>query len=123
LPFDAAVARARDALAREGFGVPMEMDVRAILLAKTGEDIGPYLILGACNPPLAKQAIAAEPDIGLLLPCNVIVRAGETDGRTVVAAMDPDAALGVVGNPAVAPVATDAKARLDRALDSLVASD
>jgi uncharacterized protein (DUF302 family) len=121
-PFAEAVARTRAALATQGFGILAEMDVQATLRAKLAHDIGPYLILGACNPPLARQAIDVEPDIGLLLPCNVLLRAPSPAGPVTVAALDPDAALGVVGNPAIAPVAADAKRRLDAALDALAAA-
>ena len=81
-------------------------------------DFPKYIILGACNPPLAHKALSAETEIGLLLPCNVIVYEGK-DGRTVVAAQDPDAALGIVGNPAIAPIAKDARERLVRMIESL----
>ena len=87
VPFAEAVARARDALKAQGFGVLTEIDVQATLRDKLGEDMEPYLILGACNPPLAHRALAADRRIGLLLPCNVVVRAGA--GQTVIEALDP----------------------------------
>lgn len=110
--------RVRDALAAEGFGILSEIDVQAALRDKLGEDIGAYTILGACNPPLARQAIAADPDIGALLPCNVVVRAG-TNGGTDVLAADPDAMLELSAADGLAEVAADAKQRLERALTSL----
>ena len=119
LPFAEAVERTRDALKAEGFGVLSEIDLREKLREKLGVEIDPYLILGACNPPLAYKAIQAEPEIGLLLPCNVIVYA-TSGGRTVVAAVDPDAMLSVVGeSAAVAEVGQDARVRLQRVIESL----
>ena len=116
LPWEAAVAKTKEALGAEGFGVLSEIDIAAKLKEKLGVDFRRYVILGACNPPLAYKALQAEPEIGLLLPCNVIVYdAG--DGSSVVAAVDPDSMTAVVGdNPAVAEVAADAKARLRRAI-------
>ena len=119
IPFAEAVERTRDALKAEGFGVLSEIDLREKLREKLGVEIDPYLILGACNPPLAYKAIQAEPEIGLLLPCNVIVYA-TSGGRTVVAAVDPDAMLSVVGeSAAVAEVGQDARFRLQRVIESL----
>ncbi|MFG2142666.1 DUF302 domain-containing protein [Streptomyces sp. NPDC048696] len=115
--FDTAVTAVRKALADQGFGVLTEIDVKATLKAKLGHDMEDYLILGACNPPLARQALEADRSIGLLLPCNVVVRRdGET---TLVQALDPGTMVTLTGLPTLEPVATDATARLDAALRSL----
>ena len=119
LPYEAAVARTREELSKEGFGVLTEIDVRATLEKKLGVDFRPYIILGACNPPLAHRALTAERDIGLLLPCNVIVYAGDEPGTSVVAAMDPVEALELTGNAEVRPVAEDVRARLERVLEGV----
>ena len=119
LDYDAAVARTKEALAAEGFGILSEIDVAATMKKKLDVDFRPYVILGACNPPLAHRALTAERDIGLLLPCNVIVYADDLPGRSVVAAMDPVEALQLTGNDALAPLAEDVKARLTRVLESL----
>lgn len=120
--FADAVERTRAALAEQGFGVLTEIDVAATMKAKLGADMTPYLILGACNPPLAHQAIGVDPSIGLLLPCNVVVRS--IDGaRTLVQAMDPNVMLTATGNTALAPVAEQARARLTAALDTLSAQE
>jgi uncharacterized protein (DUF302 family) len=116
LPYDAAVERTRAALAEEGFGVLTEIDVRATLKKKLDVDFRPYIILGACNPPLAHRALTAEREIGLLLPCNVIVYAADEDGQSVVSVMDPEAALSLTGNAAVAPLAAEVRSRLERML-------
>ncbi|MCA9676353.1 MAG: DUF302 domain-containing protein [Kofleriaceae bacterium] len=116
--FAGAVAATRAALATEGFGVLTEIDVQATLKAKLGADLAPYLILGACNPPLAHQAITAEPGIGALLPCNVVV-AQQDDGSIAVSAIDPKAMFAVVDNPAVAPIADGVRDRLTRALEAI----
>lgn len=116
-PFDEAVARAKAALKEEGFGVLSEIDVRATLKEKLGVDFERYVILGACNPQLAHRALGAEHDLGLLLPCNVIVH--EHDGKSVVSIVDPDKMLGVVNNPALGPIASEAKARLERVVTAL----
>ena len=119
LPFAEAVERTKEALKAEGFGVLSEIDLQAKLREKLGVELAPYLILGACNPPLAYKALQAEPEVGLLLPCNVIVY-GIAGGRTVVAAVDPDAMLAVVGDSAaIAEVGRDAKLRLQRAIAAL----
>ncbi|GAA3509531.1 DUF302 domain-containing protein [Georgenia daeguensis] len=118
-PFDAAVAAVREALAGQGFGVLTEIDMAATLKKKLDVDIAPQVILGACNPPLAHRALQAEESIGLLLPCNVVVRGG--DGAVVVEALDPQVMVGVTGNPALAAVADDAAARLRAALGALTA--
>lgn len=117
LPFAEAVERTRAALKEQGFGVLTEIDVKETMRQKLGVDFRPYVILGACNPPLAHRAFEAELDIGLLLPCNVVVY--EVEGGSVVAALDPEAALGIVRNPALEPVAREAKERLEKALASL----
>lgn len=114
----AADSRVREALAAEGFGVLSEIDVQAALRDKLGEDIGAYTILGACNPTLASRALAADPDVGALLPCNVVVRAGEAGGTDVLAA-DPDAMLALSAGDGLSGIAADAKQRLQRALDAL----
>ena len=101
----------------EGFGIITEIDMAATLLAKIGKEIPPYRILGACRPVLAAAAVEAEPDIGLLLPCNVVVY--EADGRTVVAGLDPHAMLGLAGAEGIEEIAEDAKQRLVRALDAV----
>lgn len=119
LPYAEAVAKTKAALQAEGFGVLSEIDLREKLKEKLGVDYKHYLILGVCNPPLAYKAVQAEQEIGLLLPCNVIVYDAE-GGGTVVAAIDPHSMVEVVGdNPAIVEVARDARARLERALKTL----
>jgi uncharacterized protein (DUF302 family) len=110
LPFDQAVERVREELKTEGFGVLCEIDVQATLKEKLGVDGEPYTILGACNPPLAHQALQVEPDLGVLLPCNVIVY--QRDGDTHVSAIDAERMLSIVGNEQLAPIAADVKRRL-----------
>ncbi|PYC84694.1 ABC transporter [Streptomyces tateyamensis] len=119
-PFAAAVEQVRTALAEQGFGVLTEIDVQATLRAKIGAELDDYLILGACNPPLAHRAVQADPRIGVLLPCNVVVRTAE--GRTVVEAMNPDVIVQLTGRPELAEVAAEAGTRLRAALASLPAS-
>ncbi len=116
LSYDEAVARTREALAREGFGVLTEIDVRATMKKKLDVDFRPYIILGACNPPIAHRALSAERDIGLLLPCNVVVYAGDDEGTSVVAAMDPVEALQLTGRDDIREMALDVRQRLARAL-------
>jgi uncharacterized protein (DUF302 family) len=116
LPYEDAVQRTKTALGAEGFGILTEIDVAATLKQKLGVDFRPYVILGACNPPLAHRALSAELDLGLLLPCNVIVYADDVPGRSVVRAMDPVEALELTGNAAVAPIAAEVKERVTRAL-------
>ena len=117
LPFEEAVARTRAALADQGFGVLTEIDVQATMKAKLDVEVEPYLILGACNPTLAHQALTLEPTIGLLLPCNVVVRRAQ--GVTVVQAMDPQLMVTVVDKPELRTVADEAGARLQQALATL----
>ncbi|GBD16173.1 hypothetical protein HRbin26_01068 [bacterium HR26] len=117
LPFDQAVERVKEALKVEGFGVLTEIDVQRTLREKLGQEMERYLILGACNPQLAHQALDREREIGLLLPCNVVVR--EVEGGSWVGIADPQAMLSVSGNPALDDLAAEAKARLQRALASL----
>lgn len=120
LPYDDAVTAVRDALGREGFGVLTEIDVRATLKKKLDVDFQPYVILGACNPSMAHRALSAEPDIGLLLPCNVVVYT-PPGGATVVAALDPVEQLKLSGNAAVEPVAQEVRARLERVVEAVAA--
>ncbi|MDN5716593.1 MAG: DUF302 domain-containing protein [Janibacter sp.] len=117
-PFDQTLAATRDALADQGFGVLTEIDLAATLKAKVGADIAPQVILGACRPQLAEQAVAAEASIGLLLPCNVVVRAND-DGRTIVEAVDPGMMVGVTGNEGLQAVAQEADSRLRAALEAI----
>jgi len=116
LTYERAVEAVRAALATEGFGVLTEIDIRATLKKKLDAEFRPYVILGACNPPLAHQALTAERDIGLLLPCNVVVYAGDTPGTSVVAALDPEAMLGLTGRADIRALAGDVKARMARVL-------
>ena len=120
-PFDDTVEAVRAALQDQGFGVLTEIDLKATLKAKLDVDIEPQVILGACRPPLAHAALQAEPSIGLLLPCNVVVRSAGTD-RTVVEALDPDTMVELTGNVKLGEVATDAGARLRSALDAVSGS-
>ena len=118
ISYEEAVERAVAALKDEGFGVLTEIDVKATLKKKLNADFRKYVILGACNPPLAHKALQAEQEIGLLLPCNVIVYEAD-DGGSVVSAMNPMVALGIVDNPALNGVATQATEKLRRALETL----
>lgn len=117
--FDSAVTAVRKALADQGFGILTEIDIKATLKAKLDHDMEDYVILGACNPPLARRALETDRSIGLLLPCNVVVRA---DGdATLVQALDPGTMVTLTGLDALGPVADDATARLDAALSALSA--
>ena len=110
LGFTETADRVRDELKAEGFGVLCEIDVQATLKEKLGVDGEPYLILGACNPPLAHQALEAEPDLGTLLPCNVVVY--QRGSETHISAIDAERMLSIVGNEALAPVAAEVRSRL-----------
>jgi len=118
LPFAEAVERVREELKVDGFGVLCEIDVQATMKAKLGVDGEPYTILGACNPPLAHRALQAEPELGVLLPCNVVVYV--RDGETHVAAVDAERMLSIVGNEELAPVAADVRARLAAVVERVV---
>jgi uncharacterized protein (DUF302 family) len=119
LSFADAVARAREELAAEGFGVLCEIDVQATLQAKLGVDREPYLILGACNPPLAHAALEAEPELGALLPCNVVVY--QQDGRTHIAAVDAERMLSIVGNEQLGETASEVRRRLGAVVERAAA--
>lgn len=121
--YEEAVQKTREALAEQGFGILSEIDVRATFETKLGADagqsLGDYVILGACNPQLASRALAAEPDLGALLPCNVVVRRGPDATHTTIQAIDPQTMVQLSGSPAVQEVANDADTRLRAALTSL----
>ncbi len=118
ISFDEAVEKIKQALKPEGFGILTEIDVAATLKKKLDKDMPPYLILGACNPSIASQALEAEPSIGLLLPCNVVVRQDDY-GKVFVEIMDPNAVFSLVGRPEIEVLAKDVRQRLERALDAL----
>lgn len=118
LTFDEAVPAVKEAFAAQGFGTLTEIDVRATLREKLGEDMEPYLIIGACNPRLAHRALGAEREVGALLPCNVVVR--EENGKVAVDALDPALIATISDNPALRPVAEEAARLIGAALDALV---
>ena len=118
LDFDEAIETVTEELGKEGFGVLTEIDVAATMKKKLDEDMPPYRILGACNPTLAHQAVTAVPEIGLLLPCNVLVRQ-EANGQVRVSFMDPESILGLVDHPGVEPLAVQVKEKLQRVLAAL----
>ncbi len=118
MEFDAAIDKVTADLQAEGFGVMSDIDVAAKMKEKLGEDMPRYRILGACNPALAHQAIKAVPEIGLLLPCNVLVREDE-EGTVFVSFMDPQSVLSLVDDPGVEPLAAEVKTRLERVLAAL----
>jgi uncharacterized protein (DUF302 family) len=121
--FADAVTRTRDALAQQGFGVLTEIDMKATLKAKLGEDMEEYVILGACNPPLAHRAVNADRQIGLLLPCNVVVRTDVADDESVIVeAMNPQILVEVTGEPALREIADEVTAKMQAAIDSLHAT-
>lgn len=119
LAYEPTVERVREELAQEGFGVLTEIDVKQTLKNKLDVDFRPYIILGACNPPIAHKALTAERDLGLLLPCNVIVYASDEAGKTCVAAIDPIEQLKVTRNAEIEPFAHEVRQRLERALDAV----
>ncbi|HSD53991.1 MAG TPA: DUF302 domain-containing protein [Burkholderiales bacterium] len=118
LTFDEALKRVTDSLAKEGFGVLTEIDVAATLKKKLGKDMPPYKILGACNPQFAHRALEAEPQIGALLPCNVVVRI-DASGKTVVEVMDPRAVMDLVGRAEIGAIAGEVRQRLERVVEAL----
>jgi uncharacterized protein (DUF302 family) len=125
LDWEEAVQRTREALAEQGFGILTEINVRATFEAKLGSEaadaVGDYVILGACNPALASRALAAEPGLGALLPCNVVVRRGQDASRTTVQAIDPQTMVALTGNTSLQDIADDADTRLRAALAALAA--
>ncbi len=121
LDFDVAVARVREELPREGFGVLTEIDVRETLRRKLGVEVEPYLILGACNPTLAHEALGHEPELGVLLPCNVVVY--RSQGVTVVSAVDAERMLSIVDASELGPIAAEVRERLGRMVERVAAAD
>ncbi|HVA38520.1 MAG TPA: DUF302 domain-containing protein [Candidatus Dormibacteraeota bacterium] len=120
LPYAEAIERTKALLKEEGFGVLCEIDVAKTMKEKIGADFRPYVILGACNPQFAHQALSQEDQLGLLLPCNVVVQQGAAG--TLVSAIDAQAMLGIVGNPEMTPVAQEVNARLGRVLERIAAA-
>jgi uncharacterized protein (DUF302 family) len=120
VPVPEAVPKVKDAFKAQGFGALTEIDVQATLKDKLGVDVDPYVIIGACNPMLAHRAIELEPDVGLILPCNVVVRPHE--GRTLVSALDPAVIAEMADHPDLLPIAEEATRLIDAALDSLAGS-
>lgn len=118
VPFQEAIERVTQALQKEGFGILSDIDVAATLKKKLNQDMPPYRILGACNPPLAHRALTAEPAIGLLLPCNVVVRQEES-GQVRVEFMDPNAVLDLVDKPEVTQLAAEVRGKLERVMQAL----
>jgi len=118
LAFEEAILRVTDELKKEGFGVLTEIDVKATLKKKLDVDFRNYRILGACNPPFAHQALQAEPHIGLMLPCNVVVQEGE-NGQTIISAIDPVASMQAVENNSLGEVAEQVKAKLQKVIESV----
>ena len=119
-PFDEVLAKVKEAFKEQGFGTLTEIDLQATLKEKVGAELDPYVIVGACNPGLASQAVAAEPQIGVLLPCNVIVRQG--DNGVIVDAMDPGLMASMTGNDDLAPVAAEARRLIGNALTNLASA-
>jgi uncharacterized protein (DUF302 family) len=120
LPFAEAVNRTRDLLKEAGYGVLCEIDVKAKLEEKLGVERAPYVILGACNPPLASEGLDTEPNLGVLLPCNVVVY--EHEGRTLVAAVEPERMLSMVGNEELGPIASRVREDLGRVVEEIAKS-
>jgi uncharacterized protein (DUF302 family) len=118
LNFDKAIIRVTEELKKEGFGVLTEIDAKATLKKKLDADFRNYRILGACNPPLAHQALQAEPHIGLMLPCNVVVQEGDS-GQTLISAIDPVASMQAVENEALGEVAVQVRAKLQKVIESV----
>ncbi|GBD39805.1 hypothetical protein HRbin37_02091 [bacterium HR37] len=116
--FDEAIKRVSEALKEQGFGILTEIDAKRVLKEKLGLERRPYKILGACNPHFAHRAIEIEPELGTLLPCNILVYERE-DGKVVVSAMDPEAALKLVGNPAIEEIAKEVRSRIEKALEKV----
>ena len=119
IPVEEAEGRVREELQKEGFGILTEIDVKETLKTKLDVEFRPYKILGACNPPLAHQALSSETDVGLLLPCNVIVYQGEEEGTSVVGVLDPKVQLGVTGRDDIGHLADEVRTRMERVLAAL----